>query len=182
MKLNRTISHNTVDTLLDCVAQRCNSQLRDVMVAAIVHTVHSIWLARNAIRFNVGAVSLHTILAKITSLITMSGTTSKGKCLSYDVIFENLFVPPLHRRVRDIIPVVWKAPTITRVKANTDGSVRNLFTSCGGIFRDFRGTFLGGFACNLGGGSAFEAELYGPILAMEHAAKNNWTRLWLESD
>jgi hypothetical protein len=31
-------------------------------------------------------------------------------------------------------------------------------------------------------GSVFEVELTGLMLAMEYAARNNWTRLWLESD
>jgi hypothetical protein len=154
-----------------------------VLVAAIVHTVHSIWLARNAVLFNASSVSLHATLAKISSMIAMSGGTSKGFCLLSDVvILENLFVSPFHRRVRDIIPVVWKAPTFPWVKANTDGSVRNLMSACGGIFRDSRGTFLGGFASNIGMVSIFEAEILGLIMAIEYAASNNWTHLWLESD
>ena len=93
-----------------------------------------------------------------------------------------LLIPPLFRHVKEIVPVVWKAPTITWVKANTDGSVVNLNASCGGIFRDFRGTFLGCFASNIGSWSVFEAELMGLILAMEFAARNHWNRLWLECD
>jgi len=54
--------------------------------------------------------------------------------------------------------------------------------TCGGIFRDCRGTFLGGFASNIGGGSVFDAEILGLILAMEFAVSNYWTRLWLEMD
>jgi len=49
--------------------------------------------------------------------------------------------------------------------------------ACGGIFRDYSGTFLGGFASNIGGGSIFDAEILGLILAMEFAVSNNWTRL-----
>jgi len=183
VKINRAISLNTINTLLDCVPQRCSSQVCDVLVAAVVHTVYSIWLARNAIRFNSAVVSFHATLAKITSLIAMTGTVSKGNCLLADVtVLENLFITPLHRRIRDIIPVVWKALTITWVKANTDGSAQNSLTSCGGIFRDFRGTFFGGFASKIGEGSVFEAEIHGLMLAMEFAAANNWPRLWLESD
>ena len=60
------------------------------------------------------------------------------------------------------------------MKANTDGSVVNLNASCGGIFRDFRGTFLGCFASNVGNGSVLEAELMGLIIAMEFAVSNHW--------
>jgi hypothetical protein len=57
-----------------------------------------------------------------------------------------------------------------------------MMAASGGLFRDFRGTFLGGFTSNIGGGLVFEAEILGLILAMEYAVSNNWTRLWLETD
>jgi len=41
---------------------------------------------------------------------------------------------------------------------------------------------LGGFASNHGGVSIFEEEFMGLILAMEYDARNNWNRLWLESE
>jgi len=167
LKLKRSISLVSFAALLECVPQQCSSQIRDVMVAAVVHTVYSIWLARNALRFNSTKVSIHATLAKISSFLSMSGTISKGHCVASDVdILNNLFITPTHIRIRDIILVVWKAPTSTWVKANTDGSVRNTMAACGGIFRDCRGTFLGGFASNIGGGSVFDAEILGLILAM----------------
>jgi len=91
-------------------------------------------------------------------------------------------ISPSYRRVKEIMSVIWKPPTITWVKANTDGSVLNLNSSCGGIFKDFRGTYLGSFACNIGYGNVFEAELVGLICAMEYAASHNGYRLWLETD
>jgi hypothetical protein len=68
------------------------------------------------------------------------------------------------------------------VKANTDGSVVHLHASCGGIVRDFTGTFLGCFASNVGRWSVFEAEIMELILAIEFATCNHWNRLWLECD
>jgi hypothetical protein len=46
--------------------------------------------------------------------------------------------------------VTWKPPTAGWVKVNIDGSQIGSLASCGGIFRDLRGTFLGSFASNLG--------------------------------
>lgn len=40
--------------------------------------------------------------------------------------------------------------------------------------------FLGCFASNVEHGSVLEAELLGLILAMEFAASNHWTHLWIE--
>jgi len=113
----------------------------------------------------------------------MSGVNSTGNCVIGDVDFLNsLLIPPSYRRIKDIVPVIWKPPTITWVKANTDGSVIGLNSSYGGIFRDFTGAFLGGFSSNLGEGTVLEAELTGLMLAMEFAASHNWSMLWLESD
>lgn len=60
--------------------------------------------------------------------------------------------------------------------------VRSLEITCGGVFRDRLGTFLGAFTCNLGISSVFTAEIHGSILALEYAAHNWWKNLWLESD
>lgn len=84
IKLQRTISRTSPAALLSCIPQRCSSQLRDVLVVAIVHTVHSIWLAQNAVRFNASSISLHATMAKISSMIAMSRGISKGYCLCTD--------------------------------------------------------------------------------------------------
>jgi len=182
-KLSCTFIQTSFATLLTSIPPRCNSQLRDVYLVAIVHKVHTIWVARNSIRFSSAKVTLHATTTKIAAVVSLSGSSSTGKCLSCDVdLFDAFLVPPLYRRVADIITVVWKPPTITWVKANKDGSVVNLNAACGGIFRDFRGTFLGGFASNLGDCSVFEAELTGLVIGMEFAALYNWPRVWLESD
>ena len=172
-----------VASLLDYLQQRRSSQMQDVVTSAIVHTVHAIWLARNSIRFSSDKVSTHATMSKISAMVALSGTYSKGNCLSYDVmILNNFLIPSSHRRVKEIITVVWKPPTINWIKANTDGSVLNSISSCGGIFRDYRGTFLGAFASKIGAWSVYEAEIMGLIIAMEYAAHHKWTPLWLETD
>jgi len=183
VKLRCTISLASYSSILDCIPRPCSSQLLDVFAAALVHTVHTIWLARNTIRFSYTNVSIHASMAKILSLIALSGANSKGNCLATDgAVLNNFLISPSYRRVKEIMSVIWKPPTITWVKANTDGSVLNLNSSCGGIFRDFHGTYLGSFACNIGYGNVFEAELAGLMCAIEYAASHNWYRLWLESD
>jgi len=182
-KLSCTFILTSSATLLTSIPQRRSSQLRDVYWAAIVHTVYTIWVARNSIRFSSAHVTLHATTTKIAAMVSLSGSSSTGKCLLCDVdLLDAFLVPPLYRRLVDITPVVWKPPTITWIKANTDGSVANSNAACGGIFRDFRGTFLGGFASNLGDCSVFEAELMGLMIAMEFSALYNWPRVWLESD
>jgi len=183
LQLRCNISLVSCSSILECIPRSCSSQLLDVFAAALVHTVHTIWLARNAIRFSSANVSIHASMAKISSLVALSGANSKGNCILADgAVLNNFLIPPSYRRVKEIIAVIWKPPTISWVKSNTDGSVLNFNSSCGGIFRDFRGTYLGSFACNLGHGNVLEAELAGMMYAMEFAASHNWSRLWLESD
>jgi len=67
---------------------------------------------------------MHASMAKIVTLVDMSGFNSNDKWLVADVaLLDNLLIPPSHQRVSDIVPVIWKPPTITWVKANNDGSI-----------------------------------------------------------
>jgi len=123
-QLNCYLSLSSVASLFDCVPRQCSSQLRDVFVAAIIHTVHAIWLARNSIRFSAPKVSIYNTMIKISSMVTLSGINSSGNCLSSDIyILKNFLVSPSHRRVKEIVTVISKPPTINWIKANTDGSL-----------------------------------------------------------
>ena len=165
--------HCSLDTsyvvVFNCVPANCSSQVRDVFLAALVHTFHTIWLAQNMIRFGRGFPHLYAAKSKIASSIALSGNISKGDCTTSDNwLMENFMIAPSFQRFKDIIPVFWKPPTPPFIKVNTNGSVLGCHAACGGIFRDHRGTFLACFPSNLGISSVLEAELHGMILAMEH--------------
>lgn len=165
------------ESILSCILS-CSSQLWDVFVATIVHMVHVFWLARNVICFGRTNYTLHSAQNSILALVSLSGSLSTSKCIPSDTALLDTFcVPPLFRRYKDIVSIVWKPTTINWIKANKDGSVQNSKAACGGIFRDHRGTFLGCFASNLGLASVFEAELTWLILAMEYVARFHWNRL-----
>ncbi|XP_024634463.1 uncharacterized protein [Medicago truncatula] len=182
-KLNCVIDLTTVAALSDCVPVRCSTQVADIFVAAIVHTLHIIWLSRNSLRFSSNVVSIHAAKVRLQAAVSLSGNLSAGQCLLLDApILDAFAVSPHHRRVMDIITVSWKAPSPPWKKVNTDGSVVNNRAACGGIFRDHLGTFLGAFSCNLGHASVFSSEVQGIIFALEFAALHGWTNLWLECD
>ncbi|XP_024630075.1 uncharacterized protein [Medicago truncatula] len=182
-KLHRSIDCSSVDSLLHCIPIHCSSQVSDIYLAAVLHTVHVIWLARNAFRFQSQLQSIQSAKARIHSLIAMSGNVSTGKCLHSDsAILEEFSVSPRHRKYKDIILVLWKNPSPPLLKVNTDGSVVGGLAACGGLFRDSSGSFLGAFSCNIGLASVFHAETLAFILALEHAAHHGWRNLWLESD
>jgi len=174
-KLNCLIDCASALSLLSCIPTRCSSQIADLFIAAVIHTVHTIWLSRNSIRFSSTEVNVQLAKVKIHSLVAMSGKASVGKCLHTDSAFLDSFAVLAHyRTVKEIIPVVWKAPTSTWLKVNTDGSVIDGHAACGGLFRDSRGSFLGAFVCNIGAASVFHSEVLAFILAMEHAANHGW--------
>lgn len=70
------------------------------------------------------------------------------------------------------------------VKCNTDGAARGCpgRSTCGGIFRDSRGSFMGCFSVNIGINKALQAELLGAMWSIEIAFSKGWRNLWLECD
>ncbi|XP_024640682.1 uncharacterized protein [Medicago truncatula] len=113
----------------------------------------------------------------------MSGNLSVGNSVVSDAaVLDTFAISPHNRRIRDLIWVTWKAPSAPWVKVNTNGSVVDSLGACGGLFRDHSGAFLGAYASNIGATSLFFAEVYGFILAIEYAASNGWSNIWLESD
>ncbi|XP_039690616.1 uncharacterized protein [Medicago truncatula] len=111
-KLNCVIDSSSVGTLLECPPTRCSSQVSDIFLAAILHTIHTIWWARNAVRFSDLNPTIHATKIRIHSFIALSGNFSKGKCLLLDFAFLDSFaVSPNCHSVKDIILVLWKAPS-----------------------------------------------------------------------
>jgi ribonuclease HI len=181
--LHCVVDTSSVEALLNCRPASCSSQVADIYLAAVLHTIHTIWWAHNSIRFSVVMPSLHSAKVRIHSSIAMSGNASKGKCMISDYTFLDQFaVSPHRRKVKEITLVVWKAPSSPWLKVNTDGSVLGGHAACGGLFRDHLGTFRGAFCCNIGAQSVFYAEVLGFIIAIEYAARKGWRNIWLESD
>ena len=174
---------SSFEALLLSLPQNRSAQVRDIFVATAVHTLHSIWLARNSMHFSSTVPSLHAVQLRVQAATSMSGNLSVGKCVASDTALLDAFsISPHNRQFRDIILVSWKAPSAPWFKVNTDGSVVGSSGACGGLFRDHSGAFLGAYACNIGNSSVFFAEVYGYILAMEYAANHGWRNIWLESD
>jgi len=119
----------------------------------------------------------------VHSLVGMSGNLSTGKCIGSDApLLDSLLVTQHNHQIREVVSVGWKAPSAPWLKVNSNDSVIGNHGACGGLFRDHLGNFLGAFTCNLGISFVFTVEVHSFILAMEYAAQNGWTNIWLESD
>ena len=69
-------------------------------------------------------------------------------------------------------------------KCNVDGSVREVgrLAGCGRVFRDATGTWVLGFARNLGLSSVIMVELWAILTALDLAWTGGIKKLWLEAD
>jgi len=170
-KLNIMMNLSSIDVLLLNVPSHCSSQIREIYIADVIHTLHAIWLSRNTLRFYLNKASLHAAKVRVHSLIGMSGNLSVGKSVtSYSSLVDSFSVSYHHRQIREVLSVKWKTPSTPWLKVNTDGSVIGINDACGGLFRDHLGSFLGAFTCNLGTCSLFTAKVHAFILALEYAA------------
>jgi len=182
-KLNNVMNLASIVSLLECVPALCSSQTPNIYVVVVIHTLLIIWLSRNSLQFSSDVVSLHAAKVRLHVAVSMSGNLSAGHCLTFDIPLLDAFNIVAHdRNFKDIIVVIWKAPSPPWRKVNTDGSIVGNHAACGGIFRDNLGTFLGAFTCNLGLDTIFSSEIQGYIFALKFAAQNGWNNIWLESD
>jgi hypothetical protein len=110
-KLNCVMNLSTVLSLLFCISLRGSSQVSEMFMATVVHTLHTIWLSRNTICFSMSK-AIHAAKVCIHFLVAMSGNSSTVNCLTSDFSFLHSFsVSPHNRRVKEIVMVLWKAPS-----------------------------------------------------------------------
>lgn len=103
----------------------------DIFLAAVINTVHTICLARNAFRFHSKLQSIQSAKVRIHSLIAMSGNASTGKCLPSDTtLLDEFSVSTHHHKLKEIILVLWKPPYSPWLKVNNDGSVIGRLAAC----------------------------------------------------
>ncbi|GLT74169.1 hypothetical protein SLA2020_459820 [Shorea laevis] len=84
----------------------------------------------------------------------------------------------------DFIAIYWTKPPMNFIKINTDGStLRNPGPSgAGGVLRDDSGSWIVGYALNLGIGTNTNAEFWGIKQGLELALERGFKRIILESD
>ncbi|GAU28751.1 hypothetical protein TSUD_372600 [Trifolium subterraneum] len=182
-KLNIAINCSDFMTVFASFSRNWSMLLTQVANAAVLHLIHTIWMARNGVRFNNASITVH---AAITKILIMSLSWSHQLISGHTYTTEHAALQLLHLEPRIAQPVsvrlvLWKMPTVVWLKANTDGSVTHGSAACGGLFRDYSAHFWGGYAQRVDG-TVLHAELMAMILAMELAHGKGWCHLWIESD
>jgi hypothetical protein len=160
-----------VSLLLRCL-EGLHANVKHIALSATIHTFHTIWMARNGIKFNNARISLHAAIIKVKTATHTSVTMSRVVVPAGSVavhMLQDLQLAPIYQAPPCIIPVCWKAPSFNWVKVNTDDSLVGAATACGAIFRDAKGAFLGGFSCKLDCTYVLHAELLAIIIAIEQA-------------
>jgi hypothetical protein len=144
--------------------------LTNIATAAVIHVLHSIWLARNAICFNNAKVSTHAAKIKVLTSCKLSATLALGLSRTADNAILQVFnIAPRPAVLPVVKLVLWRSPTFGWIKANTDGSVTNTPAACRGLFRDYTARFRGCFAQNISGAhglSVIHTEIMALIIAI----------------
>jgi hypothetical protein len=92
-------------------------------------------MARNGIRFNNVRINIQAAKLKILTSISMSvKLATRFFEVTENVILQELNVFPRLRALVVETMVLWKTPTISWLKVNTNGSVNFHFCCEGGIF------------------------------------------------
>jgi hypothetical protein len=68
------------------------------------------------------------------------------------------------------------------LKYNNDDVATSISSECRGIFKNSQAKLICCFVENTSLESTFYVELCGAMRAIEIAASNNWSKLWLETD
>ncbi|KAL4367798.1 hypothetical protein GQ457_05G016360 [Hibiscus cannabinus] len=125
-------------------------------------------------------------LRQISAELDSDNTFQRG----YRLMEESLRARQIVRRGRSAIVAQtrtmghWIAPPEHWIKINTDGarSITSGLASCGGVGRDFSGTWCFGFSRDLGLCSVLEAELWGVYEGLTTAWSLGYPRVIVEMD
>ncbi|KAJ4717068.1 Ribonuclease H [Melia azedarach] len=147
--------------------------IAEIFNVSISNFVHLIWRTRNLVRFQDANPCSQGVKALGKSILQVLCHYCPGNVPHFNdlCILSRLGIHPKFGKAPKVNPVYWSAPPVNWIKVNTDGlSKHNPGPSaCGGIFRDYNGSFIGGFASSLGIQTSFFVEVMAVIFAVEKA-------------
>ena len=162
-----------------------SAQLTPLWRVAIISAFWTISHIRNLFLFENQVPSICHALSIIWTSIREANCLSSGSMANQVdelAILHTLHISCHPSKAPRIIEVLWKPPTLGRIKVNTDDAAFGCLGLAvfGGIFRNCRGFVHGCFVIPIGLAFAFEAKLVATIQAISFAYDRNWKKLWLE--
>jgi len=153
----------------------------------MINILNIIWFCRNQHRFNNKRINVRSTINLIIAATALTGNHTKqaaNTSIEDFVLLKAFSVKINYSRAPTIKEVIWQPPVFNWIKCNVDGASEGNPgpASCGGIYRDKNGAFMGAFAYNLGISNSLFAELNGAMYAIELACQKGWNNLWLETD
>ncbi|GAU44836.1 hypothetical protein TSUD_280370 [Trifolium subterraneum] len=183
--LDMIIQFQSLEDIWSLCNRAISAQCRIVIKAAIINIMYAVWIARNNARFKNIKPNWNSSLAWIVVNVMLSGnhTNSLASASIRDFTILKAFKvnlnPPKPSFLREVI---WQPPPPQWIKCNIGGAFTSSAAACAGLFRNSSADFICGFASRLNTSSAFSAELYGFINAVDFAVSRGWNNLWIESD
>ncbi|KAH1240317.1 Protein CURVATURE THYLAKOID 1C, chloroplastic [Glycine soja] len=137
-------------------------------------SVWFLWISRNNASFRNGHFSHARIISEIIGAVSLSGNLSKGvmkNSISDFSMLRAFHISGHLSKAPRILQISWHPPLAGWCKCYTDRTARGSLgiAARGGIYRDFRGSFMGCFSLSLGDGvaSSLVAEITGTMEAIE---------------
>ena len=155
------------------------------ITSAAINIFSAIWQARNLPRFQNKKFHWKSAISHIIANVSLSASNSNLPASSNIKEFSilkafNVSINP--SRLLLVKEVLWCPPLPGWIKGNCDGAFASGKASCGVIFRNKFGQFMGAFAEGLNFGNSLFAELSGAMRSIEFAKSKNWNSFWLETD
>lgn len=127
-----------------------SKQVKDVIAAAIINIIWTIWFSRNRLKFDNKKISIRATINMVIASASLTGKLSKSHSFSSSIesqILGSFKVSAHLGKVPKVIPVCWIPPLCGWIKAHTDGSALGSPGPSGGgaIFKDKSGAVLGCF-------------------------------------
>ncbi|KAH6758884.1 hypothetical protein C2S51_019119 [Perilla frutescens var. frutescens] len=172
-----------------CVKCKFSSQIAILWRIGVITLVWSIWNVRNRATYDEYKPSWFSMVTAVRIALRESEFISAkmGFMKNNMEDLSILCAAGVKGRIKTpnlLKSVVWFPPPRGWVKINTDSSAVGApgILAYGGILRNHMGSVIACFHENLGVGFAFEAEIWGAVLALEFALSRGMRFIWLEVD
>jgi len=183
--LNQSLHFSALDEIWSLSERGWSPQRRLNVLFAVINILSAIWNARNTYRFKNKKIHWKSAISQIIVDVSLSASNSNLAASSsikeFSILkaFNVSINPP---KISVVKEVIWSPPIAGWIKCNCDRAFTAGKASCGAIFRNAKGQFLGCFAEGLHNGNSLFAELIGAMRSIEFASSKSWKNFWLETD